>query len=152
MNILFYKINEDYGCFSNFAPYSFIYDNILWKTSEHYFQSQKFEDRHHIEKIINAKNPMIAAQLGRSRKVSIKKDWELIKDDIMRRAVYEKFSQNTDIREILLSTNEAKIIENTTNDYYWGCGEKGNGLNMLGIILMETRAKLREAANSKRHI
>ncbi|WP_347239773.1 hypothetical protein [Polycladospora coralii] len=29
------------------------------------------------------------------------------------------------------------MIEDTTNDYYWG-----NGKNMLGIILMETRMRL----------
>lgn len=44
---------------------------------------------------------------------------------------------------ILLSTGNEEIIEKTTKDYYWGCGEDGTGKNMLGKILMETRDVLR---------
>lgn len=63
----------------------------------------------------------------------------------MRRAVFEKFKANTKAKEILLSTGEEEIIEKTTSDFYWGCGEDGTGLNMLGIILMETRDILRKS-------
>ena len=60
----------------------------------------------------------------------------------MRKAVFEKFSQNEDIKKILLSTGDEELIENTSDDYYWGCGTKGTGKNMLGKILMEVREKL----------
>lgn len=143
MCIFFYKIEDEYGCFSNFAPYNFIIDNTLWKTSEHYFQAHKFGDIGYFNKIKDSKSPMAAAQLGRSRRFPIKNEWENIKDEIMRVAVFEKFKQNADIREVLLSTGDDIIIENTTTDYYWGRGKDGNGKNMLGKILMETRAKLR---------
>ena len=55
------------------------------------------------------------------------------------KAVYEKFKQNSEILEILLNTGNEELIEATTDDYYWGCGKDGNGKNMLGKILMETR-------------
>ena len=42
MAIYFYKINDNYGCFSNFAHYDFVLDGKKWMTSEHYFQAQKF--------------------------------------------------------------------------------------------------------------
>ena len=45
-----------------------------------------------------------------------------LKDDVMRTAVYVKFSRNPDIKNILLNTGKQKIIEATTDDYYWGCG------------------------------
>jgi ribA/ribD-fused uncharacterized protein len=88
---------------------------------------------------------MIAARLGRSRKQPIRPDWNDVKDDIMRRAVRAKFAAHPEIRDVLLSTGDAELIERTTNDYYWGCGTDGTGLNMLGKILMEVRTLMRDA-------
>jgi len=87
-------------------------------------------------------NPMMAADLGRDRTLPLRKDWEDVKDDIMRKAVFEKFLQNKELQKILIQTGVQEIIERTTSDYYWGCGTNGGGKNMLGQILMETREKL----------
>ncbi|MDE6209502.1 MAG: NADAR family protein [Lachnospiraceae bacterium] len=144
MAIYFYKINDEYGCFSNFAHYGFKLDGKWWMTSEHYFQAQKFYDTQYEEEIRLLDNPMKAAEMGRNRDLPLRKDWEQVKDDIMRKAVFEKFTQNKEIRDILVSTGEATIIENTINDYYWGCGKNGSGKNMLGKILMELREELRD--------
>ena len=77
--------------------------------------------------------------MGRSRKCPIREDWEKVKDDVMRKALYAKFSQNKDIKNILVSTDNTKLIENSPNDYYWGCGFDNSGLNRLGVLLMELR-------------
>ena len=143
MSIEFYKVNDEYGCFSNFAHYEFEVNGIAWRTSEHFFQAHKFIDKEYFERIRMAISPMDAANLGRSRKIPIRPDWEEIKDDIMRQAVFEKFSQNTDIKNILIKTGEQEIVEATTIDYYWGCGNDGTGKNMLGKILMQTREMLK---------
>lgn len=142
MSIKFYKINEPYGCFSNFSHHAFELDGKMWMTSEHYFQAQKFKGTDYVEVICLLDNPMKAAEMGRNRDLPLRADWEQVKDDVMRRAVYAKFSQNEDIRKILLSTGKEIIIENTFNDYYWGCGKDGSGKNILGKILMEVREKL----------
>lgn len=142
MAIKFYKINEQYGCFSNFAHYDFELDGKKWMTSEHYFQAQKFKGTEYVEIIRLLDNPMKAAEMGRDRKLPLREDWEQVKDDIMRKAVFEKFSQNEEIKKILLSTGKENIVENTSNDYYWGCGKDGSGKNVLGKILMEAREKL----------
>lgn len=42
MAIKFYKVNEEYGCFSNFSKHGFTLDEKYWMTSEHYFQAKKF--------------------------------------------------------------------------------------------------------------
>lgn len=34
---IFYKMNDEYGCFSNFAHYNFELDGKRWMTREHYF-------------------------------------------------------------------------------------------------------------------
>lgn len=49
---------------------------------------------------------------------------------------------NDELRELLLGTGDAPIIEHTTNDNYWGDGGDGNG-KKLGKILMEVRTKLK---------
>ena len=141
--IRFYSHREEpYGCFSNFSPHGFDLDGFWWPTSEHYFQAQKYINTPYADQIRTANSPMIAARLGRSRKQPIRADWSEVKDDVMRRAVLRKFTTNTDIREVLLSTGDAILIEATSDDYYWGCGTKGTGLNMLGKILMEVRQQL----------
>ncbi len=142
MAIYFYKISDEYGCFSNFSHYSFNLDGKKWMTSEHYFQAQKFCGTKYEEKIRLLDNPMKAAKMGRNRALPLRKDWEEVKDDIMRKAVFAKFSQNKEIRDVLISTGKENIVEETINDYYWGCGRNGLGKNMLGYILMEVREKL----------
>ena len=67
---------------------------------------------------------------------------------LMRTAVLSKFTQYEELRMLLLSTGERKIVEHTTNDSYWGDGGDNSGKNMLGRILMEIRSQLREQANN----
>ena len=81
--------------------------------------------------------------MGRDRKNPIRKDWESVKDNIMREAVYAKFTQHDDLKKILLSTGDEVLIEHTENDNYWADGGDGSGKNMLGIILMEVRDKIK---------
>ena len=141
--IKFYSTKEEYGCFSNFAPYPINLKGKVWPTSEHYFQAQKFAGTEHEEAIRKEKSPMIAARMGRDRKKRLRPDWEAVKDSIMREAVLAKFTQHPELKEILLSTGNAIIIEHTTNDSYWADGGDGSGLNMLGQILMSVREELR---------
>lgn len=142
MAIYFYKVNSEYGYFSNFAHFPFELDDKIWITSEHYFQAQKFTDDVYKEKIRLSESPMEAANLGRSRDIPLRDDWEKIKDDVMRKAVFAKFTQNKELQLLLLQTEDEILIEKTSDDYYWGCGKDGSGKNMLGKILMELRKAL----------
>ena len=143
MAVNFYKVNEEYGCFSNFSPHPIMLKGKIWPTTEHYFQAQKFPDTEYEEEIRQVGSPMVAACKGRCRDYPLREDWESVKDDIMLQAVLCKFRTHEDIKEVLLSTGNENIVEKTTNDYYWGCGTKGTGKNMLGIILMQVREILR---------
>jgi len=140
--VYFYVPNAENGCFSNFSPHGFELDGTYWKTSEHYFQAQKFVGTDYAELVRKAATPKQAAEIGRRRDLPLRTDWEQVKDDVMRRAVLKKFATHADIRTILLSTGERDIVENAPNDYYWGCGRDGMGKNRLGEILMETRTIL----------
>jgi len=85
--IYFYGVNEDYGAFSNFAPYPIRVGGKLWPTSEHYFQAHKFVEPRDAEAVRRAKTPMIAASLGRDRRRKLRPDWERARVEVMRTAL-----------------------------------------------------------------
>jgi hypothetical protein len=141
--IRFYSVADEYGELSNFAAYPIKLAGKRWPTSEHYFQAQKFNDPQLREKIRKAKTPMIAARLGRDRSAPLRRDWESIKVSVMTEAVLAKFTQHEQLRELLLASGDALLIEHTDNDAYWGDGGDGSGKNMLGQVLMRVREQLR---------
>ena len=140
--IYFYSVEDEYGDFSNFARYPIRLKGKTWPTSEHYFQSMKFIDPIQQQKIRQATTPMEAARMGRDRKQKLRRDWESVKDQVMYEAVQEKFVQHPELAEQLLATQNAKIVEHTEQDSYWGDGGDGSGKNKLGQILMRVRTQL----------
>ena len=140
--IKFYRVNEPYGCFSNFSRHPIVLDGKEWPTSEHYFQAKKFAGTTHEKELRRAKSAREVAQMGRDRNRPFRKDWEKVKDSIMLEALKAKVDQHQDVREILLSTGDCTLIEHTKNDSYWADGGDGSGLNKLGEFLMEIRNKL----------
>jgi N-glycosidase YbiA len=115
---------------------------VIWPTSEHYFQGQKFAGTEHEEAIRTTPSPMIAARMGRDRKRPLRPDWESVKEEVMLAAVRAKFSQHPPLAALLRSTDNALLVEHTKNDYYWGDGGGGSGQNRLGALLMQVRDEL----------
>ncbi len=143
--IKFYKTGDKYGCFSNFSSHPIVINNVEWKTSEHYFQAMKFLDPKLQNRVREINSPMEAAKFGRDRALPLRPDWEQVKDDVMRTAIIAKVTQNQEVFDILFYTDDAILIEHTINDAYWADGGDGRGKNMLGIILMEIRDKIKSA-------
>ncbi len=140
--IYFYSQVEAFSEFSNFAPFGIAMEGLWWPTVEHYFQAQKFHDAEWREKIRRASGPKEAKRLGMTRKLPLRQDWEEVKEAIMLSAVRAKFSTHPDLRELLVSTGTRPLVEAAPMDGYWGSGPDGTGLNRLGHILMEVRARL----------
>lgn len=141
--ILFYNTDQPYGEFSNFSRHPIELDGVVWPTSEHYFQAQKFAGTPFAEEVRAQATPMLAAQMGRRRDLPFRADWETVKDDVMRRALRAKFTHHPELRALLMGTGEAEIVEHTANDSYWADGGDGSGRNRLGELLMELRDFLR---------
>ncbi len=139
--IKFFKLKDAFGEFSNFYRASFTFDNRVWPTSEHCYQAFKYDNFEIQEKIRLSKTPRIAADLGRDSNngYKIKENWDDIKVDIMEKVVTAKFSQNNELKELLLSTKNRKIVEHSKTDFFWADGKDGSGKNMLGEVLMEVR-------------
>lgn len=81
--------------------------------------------------------------MGRTNFYPLRPDWENVKEEIMYRGVLRKLTITGDFRQILLSTGDSLLVENSPIDYYWGCGADGSGKNRLGHILMEVRQVFR---------
>ena len=145
MTIYFYKADGPYGCFSNFSPHPIQIDGVAWLTVEHFYQAHKLlgtPDAPLMERIRGVATPEEAAAIGRESCRQIRPDWDSAKLEVMWRGVWAKFSTHGEIREILLATGEAELVENSPRDYFWGCGKDGNGRNELGKMLMRVRQEL----------
>ena len=137
--IEFYSPSKKYFELSNFYKSPFILDDKEWKTIEHYFQAQKSTDEKVQERIRNLETPSEAKSMGRV--IELRPNWDTLKISVMEKACFAKFSQNKDLKELLLSTGSKKLREHTGNDKFWGDGGDGSGENHLGIILMNLRAE-----------
>jgi ribA/ribD-fused uncharacterized protein len=113
-----------------------------WPSVEHYFQAMKFTDKSHVEKIRRASSAAAAKKLGGSREVKIRRDWEDVKMEIMEKALLAKFTQHPKLREKLLGTKSARLIEDSPYDSFWGIGRTRKGQNKLGLLLMKVRQSL----------
>lgn len=141
--IRFYRTNELYGEFSNFAKFPVSLKGLVWPTTEHYFQAQKFVGTEFEEMVRCANSAAEAAQMGRDRSLPRRADWQEMKEEIMLDALRAKFSQHPELRELLLATGNALLVEHTANDSYWADGGDGSGKNRLGILLMRVRGEIR---------
>lgn len=140
--IRFYRVGDDYGEFSNFAPFPIEVDGKVWPTSEHYFQAQKFAGTEHEEELRTTPSPMEVATKGRDRARPLRPDWDEVRDEVMFRALEAKFTQHEELLELLLETGDRELVEHTCNDSYWADGGDGSGENRLGILLMQLREQL----------
>ena len=103
MTIFIHTIAGTYSDFSNFSRHGITVDDLWWPTVEHYFQAQKFEDKDYQERIRMADTPKQAAELGRSRKIPIRQDWEGVKEVIMFNAILIKFQNYKKLAKLLLT-------------------------------------------------
>ena len=143
--ILFYDRNQPYYEFTNFAEYEIEIEGIHYRTSEHYFQSQKLIGTPFLRKLCEFPRPRQAFEYPRQPHVSawVRQDWHMVKDDVMYRALIAKFTRHAHLRRRLLSTGDRMLVEHSPYDSYWGDGPDGNGLNRLGELLMRLRSALR---------
>ena len=136
----------EYFFLSSFYPAQVACDGLTCQNNEAAFQAQKVLDPE-AKKAFTALGPKEAKHRG--RQVPLRPDWEKVKNGIMEEIVRAKFLQNGDLKEKLLSTGDALLIEgNTWNDRCWGVDKRSRtGKNYLGQILMKVRSELRNSTS-----
>ncbi|MCF6442481.1 NADAR family protein [Pseudoalteromonas luteoviolacea] len=140
--IKFFAKNDKYYQLSNFAGFGFELDGHYWKTMEHYFQAMKFIGTEQFDKIKNCGSPKQAKDLGQTRAIPIRSDWDSVKEEVMLVGLRKKF-QDKALRDLLIATGKKELIEDSPFDKYWGIGANGKGKNRLGFLLMKLRDELK---------
>ena len=132
-----------YSFLSNFYSSPLRYKGKVWATAEHLYQALKTSNMEQREQIRLAVTPGLAKRMG--RRVNLRRDWNDISHKVMYQILLAKFCQNPELKELLVSTGLAVLIEgNYWHDNFWGscyCSKcKGiEGENVLGKLLMKVR-------------
>ena len=151
--IRFYRANEKpYGAFSNLYRRDVVFDEEVFATSEHAYQAGKARKPAVRKWLMEAPSPSLLAMAAHGLYYwDVAPGWSKTKFDRMRAVLRAKFTQHTDLRRLLLSTGDARLVETATIDNevnrLWG-EVNGVGRNMLGVLLMELRNDLRDEMTS----
>lgn len=142
---------------SNFHPAPFKTEGHTFRHVEEYLFFKKAEyagDDASKKKILAASTPADCKQIGKGIRVD-KTQWSPKEITIMTTALREKFSQNSDLRDFLLATEEKRLLEASPWDRFWGIGaglkevassdpmKQWPGSNKLGLLLMDLRKMLK---------
>lgn len=143
------EFRDSYRFLSNFYPCRIEVKGKVWPSSEHLYQAMKSTDGK-VQEVIRTFPFKGLKAMG--REITLRPDWDEVKEELMYRIVKLKFTQNSDLREQLLATGHVTLIEgNTWHDNYWGdcqCTKciSTVGKNTLGSILMIVRQELRQTS------
>ena len=146
--IRFYRASEKpYGAFSNLFRREITFEGETFATSEHAYQAGKARKPEVRKWLMSAPSPALLAMAAHGLYYwDVSPGWSRTKFDRMRQVLRTKFTQHDDLRELLLSTGQSRLIETATVDNevnrLWG-EVNGQGRNMLGELLMELREELR---------
>ena len=111
--IRFYRANEKpYGVLSNLYRREVEFEGRFYPTSEHAYQAGKASKPAVRDWILSAPSPALAAMAAHGLYTwDIVPNWAQIKFDRMRAVLRAKFDQHADLRELLLSTGQARLVE-----------------------------------------
>ncbi|KAJ6544997.1 hypothetical protein DFH09DRAFT_927861 [Mycena vulgaris] len=145
--ILFYHKTDPHYGFTNFSAHPVVYDHKRYPTSEHLFQSFKFQP--HRPKLAEhirtcSERPSVAFSEARRFQPEVRSDWKDVNIQMMDLALWHKFTQHESLKKELLGTDDAELVEDSDKDSFWGVGADRRGRNELGKALERLRTKLRE--------
>lgn len=157
MNIIcFHNPDEENGYLSNWYPSNFGVDGVEFSSMEQYMMYQKaicFEDKSIAAQILLTNDVSQIKALGRMVSGYDDSYWNGIRQIVVYKGLLEKFSQNEDLKELLIGTKTAILAECAVKDKIWGIGlsmkdvdrlnrTKWKGQNLLGYTLMMVREQL----------
>lgn len=136
------QFQEKYRFLSNFWVAPVTWEGITYPSSECAYQAAKSLDST-VRLLFTTMTPSKAKREG--KKIKLREDWEEVKLQVMYEIVLAKFTQNADLKELLLDTGYAYLEEgNYHHDHIWGVCPPitGTGRNELGKILIQVRREL----------
>ena len=139
----FYRSSDPYGFLSNLYPCLIEMDGRQFPSAEHAYQWAKPLEPSVRSWLVSAPKPDIIATTAHALMPwHVRPDWSTYKVERMREVLKFKFEQHPDLMEKLVATGKSELVELSNIDAFWGVGKKGNGKNMLGVLLMELRGEI----------
>ena len=152
------KTETPYKVFSNYFQSPLVMDNISFTSLEHYLVYNKWlmfdaDNKPLGDKILQLKTPD-KIHTADTKIIGDEEAWKNRKTQILKPALYNKFYQNTIIKDILVATGDKQLYFADSKDGVFGIkltakqalkrkNNKGFGENILGKLLMEVREELR---------
>lgn len=154
--VIVYKTKESFGGLSNMASgFPLLVNGVRILTSEALYQACRFPHLPDVQKrIIEQRSPMTAKMESRLRHSESRRDWDYVRNNVMRWCLRVKLAQNyEEFGRLLLATRDRPIVEQSFKDDYWGAkvvsitDDTLTGQNILGRLLMELRELLNNDAD-----
>lgn len=143
------------GMFSNWYVADFEVDGVLYNCGEQYMMHMKaltFNDFDTADKIMNECVPSEQKKLGREVKNYKESVWNLVRYELVKKGLKEKFTQIESCKSFLLKHKNCQIVEASPKDRIWGIGYDSYsaienidnwGQNLLGKILTELAQEIK---------
>ncbi len=154
--VYFHLPEEPYGFLSNWYPSPFVLNGIQYSSMEQYIMYCKcmlFGDQTAANAILATDDTAEQKEIGRQAKGYLGPVWDGARQIIAYKGLMAKFAQNEDLKERLLETGDAYLVECAKTDKVWACGIRltddrrfdaanWEGENILGFALMAVRDSL----------
>ncbi len=155
--VFFHKPEEPYGFLSNWSPSPFDLDGLHFTSVEQYIMYSKcivFGDEKSAAAILATDDAAQQQAIGRKATGYNEHVWAGMRQMVAYRGLMAKFSQNDELRQKLLDTGDAVLVECAGSDKIWACGirlyddrrfdaSNWTGDNILGYALMEVRNRIK---------
>jgi ribA/ribD-fused uncharacterized protein len=129
---------------------------VTFNTAEQgmmYYKAMTFNDTDIAQKILETDNARKQKELGRKVNGYNDEIWTSVRFKVVSRLNYLKFSQNVDLKIILLMLKDWEFVEASPEDKIWGIGlgennpdifdiEKWQGQNLLGKAIKEAQQQI----------
>ena len=152
----FHNPDEDHGFLSNWYLSRFTFGGVVYSSMEQYMMHQKavcFHDDETAAQILSTDDVAQIKALGRLVKNYSDHVWNGVRQIIVFEGLMAKFSQDPDLKKMLLDTGDAVLAECAVRDQIWGIGlsmrdpdrldvSRWKGQNLLGYALMLVRSRL----------
>lgn len=138
--------NREFYCLDNFSAFKIEYEGRRYSCVEEAYQAQGFLQTapEIADLIIHSASAHEAKQIAHDHMERRRSDWDEVKTEIMEDLLRAKLAQHPYVRKKLLETGNYEIVEDSPNDYFWGCGIDRSGQNWTGKLWMKLREELKQ--------
>lgn len=144
--VVFLKVTDTFGAYSNMAPgFPLRVNGERIRTSEALYQACRFPDLPDVQRVILAQaNPRIAKMKSKPHRKDARPDFEDVRVEIMWWALRVKLACNfKEFGRLLRASRDKVIVEQSARDGFWGAipedADTLTGQNILGQLLMHLR-------------